>query len=165
LDTLSLFTYQSSAGQTVNERTAMEVTAVSSAIRIIAESIASLPFCVYQKSKDGSKNRAVNHPLYTLLHDAPNPYMTAFVFWETVLSHMLLWGNAYAEIEWDNSGQVKALWLLRPDLTRPIVDSNGTLTYETVIDGNPIKLPFYRVLHIYGLGFDGLHGLFSYSPL
>jgi HK97 family phage portal protein len=162
IDTLSLFTYTSNTGATINEKTALEVTAISAAIRVIAESIASLPFCVYQRTKTGDKNRATQHPLYSILHDAPNPYMTSFVFWETVVSHMMLWGNAYAEIEWGPDGQIKALWLLRPDLTRPIVDDKGNLYFETVIGGQVIQLPYYRVLHIYGLGFDGLMG---YSPI
>lgn len=162
IDTLSLFNYTSNTGALINERTALEVTAISASIRIIAESIAAMPFCVYQRSKNGDKNKAVQHPLYSILHDSPNPYFTSFTFWETVVSHMLLWGNAYAEIEWGPDGQVKALWLLRPDLTRPIVDDKGSLYYESVIGGNVVQLPYYRVLHIYGLGFDGLMG---YSPI
>lgn len=162
IDTLSLFNYTSNTGALINERTALELTPVSAAIKIISESIASLPFCVYKRGKEGAKERAYQHPLYSILHDSPNPYFTSFTFWETVVSHMLLWGNAYAEIEWDPSGQVKALWLLRPDLTRPIVDDKGSLYYQTVIRGNTIQLPYYRVLHIYGLGFDGLMG---YSPI
>lgn len=163
-DALSLFNYTSNTGEEINERTALENTAVSAAVRIIAESIASMPFMVYERIKTGGKNKAIKHPLFSLLHDAPNPYQTSFVFWETMVSHMLLWGNAYAEVEWGPDGEVKNLWILRPDMTRPLVDErNGTLYYQTTaLDGQVFNLPYYRVLHIFGLGFDGLMG---YSPI
>jgi HK97 family phage portal protein len=161
-DSLSLFNYTSNTGIDVNEKTALEVTAVSAAVRVISETIASLPFNMYEKSKDGSRSVAIRHPVHTLLHDAPNPYMTASTFWETMVSHMLLWGNAYAEIEWGPDGQVKNLWLLRPDMTRPLVDENGQLYYQTTAIDKTFNLPYYRVLHIFGIGFDGLMG---YSPI
>jgi HK97 family phage portal protein len=160
-DSLSLFNYTSSTGMDVNEKTALEVTAVSAAVRIISEAVASLPFNMYQRTKKG-RSVAENHPVHSLLHDAPNPYMTAFTFWETVLSHLLLWGNAYAEIEWDARGQVKNLWLLRPDMTRPLVDEKGSVYYQTTAADKTFNLPYYKVLHIFGLGFDGLMG---YSPI
>jgi HK97 family phage portal protein len=160
-DSLSLFNYSSNTGMDVNERTALEVTAISAAVRIIAESIASLPFNIYEKSRDGKRSIAEKHPVHNVLKN-PNQYMTAFTFWETMVSHMLLWGNAYAEIEWDNAGQVKALWLLRPDMTRPLVDEKGVLYYQTTAVDKTFNLPYYKVLHIYGLGFDGLMG---YSPI
>lgn len=163
-DALSLFNYTSNAGVDVNERTALEITAVSAAVRIIAESIASMPFLVYERLKPKGRQPATKHPLYPVLHDAANPYQTSFVFWETMVSHMLLWGNAYAEIEWDEKGQVKNLWILRPDMTRPLVDDKtATLYYQTTaLDGTVYNLPYYKVLHIFGLGFDGLMG---YSPM
>lgn len=162
-DALSLFNYSSVTGVDVNERTALEVTAVSAAVRIIAESIAALPFNLYMNTKNGGQEVAVKHPVHSIIHDSPNPYMTANVFWETMVSHILLWGNAYAEIEWDNAGQVKNLWILRPDMTRPLVDDKGGLYYQTTaLDGQTFNLPYYKVLHIFGLGFDGLMG---YSPI
>jgi HK97 family phage portal protein len=160
-DSLSLFSYSSSTGIDVNERTALEVTAVWAAVRVIAESIASLPFNMYEQSKDGNRSIAIKHPVHKVLKN-PNPYMTAFSFWETLVSHVLLWGNAYAEIEWDAAGQVKALWLLRPDETRPLLDNNGSVYYQSVAGNKTYNLPYYKVLHIYGLGFDGLVG---YSPI
>jgi len=72
-----------SAGRAVNERTAMQMTAVYSCVRILAETIAGLPLHVYQTRSDGGKEKAVSHPLYRLLHDEPNPEMTSFVFRET----------------------------------------------------------------------------------
>ena len=82
-----------SSGKTVNERTAMQTTAVYACVRILAEAIAGLPLHLYETDTDGSSKKASDHPLYYLLHDEPNPEMTAFVFRETLMSHLLLWGK------------------------------------------------------------------------
>src|SRR5699024_9675395 len=83
----------SSSGKNVNERSAMQMTAVYSCVRILSEAVASLPLHVYKYNGDGGKEKAVKHPLYFLLHDEPNPEMTSFVFRETLMTHLLLWGN------------------------------------------------------------------------
>ena len=88
---------RSTSGKSVNEMTAMQTTAVYACVRILSEAIASLPIHVY-RYKDGGKEMVCDHPLYTLLHDEPNPEMTSFVFRETLMSHLLIWGNAYAQI-------------------------------------------------------------------
>ena len=69
----------STAGKSVNERTAMQMTAVYACVRILAESIAGLPLHVYEYRGNG-KERVPGHPLYFLLHDSPNPEMTSFIF-------------------------------------------------------------------------------------
>jgi phage portal protein BeeE len=79
-----------SSGKTVNERTAMQTTAVYACVRILSEAIAGLPLHVYRYRSDGSKERVPLHPLYRLLHDEPNSEMTSFVFRETLMSHLLL---------------------------------------------------------------------------
>ncbi len=76
----------------VNGRTAMQVTAVYACVRVLSEAIANLPLHMYQYQKDGAKEKATNYPLYSLLHDEPNLEMTSFVFRETLMSHLLLWG-------------------------------------------------------------------------
>ena len=86
---------RSSSGKVVNERTAMQTTAVYSCVRILSEAIASLPVHLYRYAGRG-KERVYDHPLYYLLHGEPNPEMTSFVFRETLMSHLLIWGNAYA---------------------------------------------------------------------
>ena len=88
---------RSSSGKVVNERTAMQTTAVYSCVRILAEAVASLPVHLYRYAGRG-KERVYDHPLYYLLHDEPNPEMTSFVFRETLMSHLLIWGNAYARV-------------------------------------------------------------------
>jgi len=100
----SFFFGGTSSGKAVNERTAMQTTAVYACVRILAEAIAGLPLHVYRYKEDGGKEKALTHPLYYLLHDEPNPEMTSFVFRETLMSHLLLWGNAYAQIIRDGSG-------------------------------------------------------------
>jgi len=151
------------SGKNVNERTAMTVTAVYACVRILAEAIAGLPLHVYKYKPDGGKERVPGHPLFRLLHDAPNPEMTSFVFRETLMAHLLLWGNAYAQIIRDGRGQVLALYPLLPGRMRVDRDAAGRIVYEYMKDaGPPVPLRREDVLHIPGLGFDGLVG---YSPI
>lgn len=159
----------SSAGKTVNERSAMQLTAVYSCTRILAESIASLPLNLYKTTERG-KEKAKNHPLYYLLHDEPNPEMSSFTFKETLMTHLVLWGNAYAQIIRNGRGDIIGLYPLMPDRMEVLRDSDGSLCYEyTRIAGEygSTKETVYRlnpsdVWHIPGLGFDGLKG---YSPI
>ena len=88
----SFFFGRTASGKAVNERTAIQTTAVYACVRILAEAIAGLPLHVYRYRPDGGKEKALNHPLYYLLHTEPNPEMTSFVFRETLMSHFLLWG-------------------------------------------------------------------------
>ena len=159
------------AGKAVNERTAMQTTAVYACVRILAEAIAGLPLHLYQYKTDGGKDKLVNHPLYNLLHNEPNPEMTSFVFRETLMSHLLLWGNAYAQVIRDGRGQVLALYPLLPSKMDVARSASGELSYTYYRDSeesriNPnsgtVMLRRDEVLHIPGLGFDGLVG---YSPI
>lgn len=168
--TFSFFMGNSTSGKRVNERTAMQMTAVYSCVRILSEAVASLPLPFYEYQEDGSKIKAVDHPIYRLLHDEPNPEMTSFVFRETLMTHLLLWGNAYAQIIRNGKGEVASLYPLMPDRMRVDRDENGHLYYEYQISvddvhinkGATVKLSPSEVLHIPGLGFDGLVG---YSPI
>jgi len=153
----------SSSGKAVNERTAMQTTAVYACVRILAEAIASLPLHVYRYTADGSKARVPDHPLYALLHDAPNPEMTSFVWRETMMSHLLLWGNAFTQIIRDGRGRVLSLYPLLPNKTEVSRSANGEIfyTYRSDTRGG-VTLRKDEILHIPGLGFDGLIG---YSPI
>lgn len=162
---------RTTSGKPVNERTAMQTTAVYACVRILAEAIASLPLHVYEYQDDGDKKLVHDHPLYYLLHDEPNPEMTSFVFRETLMSHLLIWGNAYAQIIRDGAGRVLGLYPLLPDKMEVQRDDRGNIyyVYSRNSDENPmfkeygnIKLKAEDVLHIPGLGFDGLIG---YSPI
>jgi len=159
--TYSFFFGGTASGKTVNERTAMQTTAVYACVRILAETIASLPLNVY-RSTDNGKEKAIDHQLYYLLHDEPNPEMTSFVFRETLMSHLLLWGNAYAQIIRDGRGKVLALYPLLPDRMTVDRTTDGRLYYEYRKDTGYVILRPEDILHIPGLGFDGLVG---YSPI
>ena len=160
----------STSGKAVTERSAMQMTAVYSCVRILAEAIAGLPLHLYTYKDDGGKEKAIGHPLYLLLHDEPNPEMSSFVFRETLMTHLLLWGNAYAQIIRNGKGEVVALYPLMPNRMTVDRDSSGQLFYTyqmnntdapTMKAGTVILKPS-DVLHIPGLGFDGLVG---YSPI
>ena len=162
---------RTTSGKPVNEITAMQTTAVYACVRILAEAVASLPLHVYEYQDDGGKKLVHDHPLYYLLHDEPNPEMTSFVFRETLMSHLLIWGNAYAQIIRDGAGRVLGLYPLLPDKMEVQRDDKGNIyyVYSRNSDENPtfkeygnIKLKAEDVLHIPGLGFDGLIG---YSPI
>jgi len=160
----------STSGKNVNEFTAMQTTAVYACVRILSETLAALPLQLYRYTP-GGKERVYDHPLYHLLHDEPNPEMTSFIFRETLMSHLLIWGNAYAQIIRDKLGRVQGLYPLRPDKMTVCRDENGQIyyIYTKTTDENPAIKPYGQVplrkdevLHIPGLGFDGLVG---YSPI
>jgi len=187
------YTGGSTAGKNVTERSAMQMTAVYSCVRVLSEAVAGLPLHVYkyrsdgdnmdvaavcpkrgmdaaQQRQTGGKEKAIDHSLYRLLHDEPNPEMTSFVFRETLMTHLLLWGNAYAQIIRNGKGEVIALYPLMPNRMTVDRDSSGRLYYKYYRGSDEaIRSKEYEfilspgdVLHIPGLGFDGLVG---YSPI
>ena len=166
----SFFFGGSTSGKAVTERTAMQMTAVYSCVRILAEAVAGLPLNLYHYLPDGGKEKSYDHPLYRLLHDEPNPEMSSFVFRETLMTHLLLWGNAYAQIIRNGKGEVVALYPLMPNKMTVDRDKDGRLYYSynhsseesPTMEGSTVILRPSDVLHIPGLGFDGLVG---YSPI
>ena len=160
----------STAGKNVTERSAMQMTAVYSCVRVLSEAVAGLPLHLYKYNKNGGKEKALDNPLYFLLHDEPNFEMTSFVFRETLMTHLLLWGNAYAQIIRNGKGEVVALYPLMPNKMTVDRDSSGRLYYKYYRGSDEairskeyeVILSPYDVLHIPGLGFDGLVG---YSPI
>ena len=160
----------STSGKAVNERSAMQMTAVYSCVRILAEAVAGLPLHLYKYTQEGGKEKATEHPLYLLLHDEPNPEMSSFVFRETLMTHLLLWGNAYAQIIRNGKNEVVALYPLMPNKMSVDRDERGQLYYTyqrsneeaPTMKGSSVILKPSEVLHIPGLGFDGLVG---YSPI
>ena len=163
------------SGKAVTERSAMQMTAVYSCVRILAEAVAGLPLHLYKYTDGGSADgvsteKALDHPLYHLLHDEPNPEMSSFVFRETLMTHLLLWGNAYAQVIRNGRNEVIALYPLMPNKITVNRDEHGQLYYEyqrgsdeaPTLKGQTVILKPADVLHIPGLGFDGLVG---YSPI
>lgn len=152
----------SGSGKPVNARTAIQVSTVYACVRVIAETVASLPFAVYEQDKAGSQ-KATDHPLYRILHDEPNPEMTSFVWREAMLTHLLLWGNSYSQILRAGRGSIIGIYPLLPDRMEVDRDDKGNLTYTySTTNSQTVKLRPEDVLHIPGLGFDGIMG---YSPI
>jgi HK97 family phage portal protein len=151
------------AGVSMTPATSLKLAAVYASVRVISEDVASLPLLTYRRLERG-KERATEHPLYRLLHDEPNPFMTSMQFRETLQGHVLTWGNGYASIERDRRGQPNALWPLRPDcMDAPVVSEANTLLYTYHLpSGEPRALTQGEVFHLRGLSPDGLVG---YSPI
>lgn len=155
----ALGVHDSYTGRSVGVDQALTSTAVFGCVRIIAESVGSLPLPVYRRLQPQGKERDPRHPLYRLLHDAPNPEMIALAFREALTGHTLLRGNGYAEIQRDEAERVIALWPLRPDRMRVTRDEAGELAYVYDLpEGKPVRLPTFNVLHLPGFGGDGLTG-------
>ena len=162
---------RSNAGEQVDEKAAMQIPTVYACVRLLAESIAALPLHLYRVTdENGNKEKARDHPLYKILYRQPNPEMTSFVFWETLMTHLLLWGNAYAQIIRNGKGEIIALYPLMPNRMKVERDAKGRLYYEyqtmkedaPTMKGAVYQLDPSEVLHVPGLGFDGLVG---YSPI
>lgn len=151
----------STSGVTINEERANTVAAWFAGVRVISEDVASLPLILYRRSgpNGSTRDRAMDHPLYGLLHDSPNPEMTSFSFRETLQAHALAWGNGYAEMELNASGRVIAMWPLRPDRMAVTWEHGRKVyTYTQRMGADPIRFPAGRIFHLMGIGGDGLTG-------
>ncbi|MGY3017832.1 HK97 family phage portal protein [Pseudomonas sp. TE6283] len=154
---------QDTAGVHVDHRTAEGVSAVYACVSAIAETVASLPLDVYRRTDDG-REKARNHPLYPLLHDAPNDWQTALEFRELLQRHVLLRGNGYARIVWNGAGRVEALKPLHPDSVTVLTNaSSDRLLYDvTDRNGRLTRLTADDVLH---LRFHSDDGVLGRSPI
>ena len=150
-------------GSLVTPDTAMRVSAVYACVRIIAQSVAVLPFNLYQVSTSG-RIKAVDHPLFRVLARRPNAWQTAYEFLMMQQGHLCLRGNAYARIVTTSAGDIDSLIPYHPDRVRVFRLTNGKLRYEVRnINTNTIEsLLQEEMLHIRGLTLDGLVGL---SPI
>ena len=152
----------SGSGKAVNATTAIQLSTVYACVRVISETVASLPLGVYEATDEGNR-KATEHPLYRLLHDEPNGEMTSFVLREVMLGHLLVWGNSYSQIIRNGRNKISGVYPLLPDKMTVDRDKNGALTYTySTVSGQTVVLPPEDVLHIPGLGFDGVMG---YSPI
>jgi|ERR1035437_375554 HK97 family phage portal protein len=154
----------STSGVTVNANTALRSSTVFACVSAIASDVAKLPLEIFRENSDGTRQKADTHPVYPLLHSQPNPLMTAFDLRSVMTAHCLLTGNAYALIARDGRGAVKELWPLRPDRTLVYRVNERALEYWVgwlPQDGRPMQYQWYSqddILHIPGLGYDGLVG-------
>lgn len=149
------------AGVAVTPDTALTFSAVWACVSVIARTMATLPWRVYERSPGGKKE--IDRGLAWLLNTQPNSEMTAVSLRETLMMHVLTWGNAYAEIEWDGAGRPVGLWPLAPDTVCPMRDAPGArLYYQVTSAGGTYRLDPTDILHFHGMGWDGLRG---YSPV
>jgi HK97 family phage portal protein len=123
-------------GIRINADTAMRLTAVYAAVRILAETVATLPLIVYRRTKNDGKERATDYFLYPLLHDQPNEEQTSVEFREMLQGHLALRGNAYAQIDRMN-GYPGRLVPLHPDCVEVDQDRSGGLIYTVTPDSGP----------------------------
>lgn len=149
----------SRSGVSVSPAQSISYSAVLACVRVISETLASLPLITYEQ-QGRLKQRAKTFPLYSVLHDAPNERLTSFELRELLQIHLIMWGNAYCEIEYNGQGQVTALWPLLPWQMQAGKTLSGELAYRyTPPEGSAKTLPAFRVWHIRGLTFDGIMGL------
>jgi HK97 family phage portal protein len=148
------------SGAAVNERSVMGLAAHFACVRVIATTLASLPIHVYERSAEGRK-RSQDHPLARLLHDQPNPDMTAFSFIEGMQAQISNAGKAFAEIVYNRRGEVAELWPIAPGKCIPRRNER-TKKLEYYFPQSGDTLPNWKILHIPGLSFDGVN---SFSPV
>ena len=152
------------SGQTVTPNTAMQVTAVFACIRVLSDSVASLPLKVFERLSNGGKRPALDHPLYPILKSTPNPEMTSFDMRELIMYHLGLRGNAYHQIIRDGAFRIISLIPLHPDrmtVMRDRVTLELVYRYETQTLGSRIFKP-EEIWRINGIGCDGIIG---FSPI
>jgi len=146
-----------SAGIYVTPGNALTFSAVWAAVRILAETVASIPLILYERRQDGGRDRAINHPLYYLLHDQFNDEMTSYTARETIMAHLATWGNSYNQLIYTAGGQLQEIIPQPPDEMMVERDPDTRqLVYK--LRNTPIQ----NVLHIPGLSMDGIVGL---SPI
>jgi len=149
---------QDVAGVAVNSKSAEGISAVYAAVAAISESVASLPLDIYRRTEDG-REKARTHPLFKLLHSEPNEQQTALEFREMLQRHVLLRGNAYAEIKWNAAGRIDSLKALHPDSVNVLITLDDKLVYEvTDRHGKRRRLLASEVLHLRYHSDDGLMG-------
>lgn len=158
------FSQTTAAGERVTPDRAMRTAAVWACVRVRSEDIGKLPLILYKRQKDGGKERAPEHPLFSLIRDQPNPRMTAMEFRQLMQAQCDLRGNGYAYKEIDARGSVVALWPLESSKVQVLRSKDGReLFYRCELtDGIQEIVPAEVILHLRGMTIDGCVGL---SPI
>jgi HK97 family phage portal protein len=151
----------SHAGKAVNLDTAMQLSAVWACVRANAQAVSSMPCKIYRKGDNGSREEVVDHPLAAILQDSPNEDQTPLEFWESMVSWMLVNGNAYAE-KVTTGSRLSALRMLPADQVCPARKVDDTLVYRITDRGKTYEMPREKIFHVKGFGFGGDVGL---SPI
>ena len=140
-------------GPPVGPNRAMQLATVWSCVRLLSETIGTLPLGVYAKKADGSRATSSDHQLYSVLHDSPNADQSAVEFWESVVACLCLWGNFYAEKALDGAGRLAALNLVAPDRMNVSRDVNGARVYSWAdLKGHSHKAGEAEIFHVRGFG-------------
>ncbi|WP_044333515.1 phage portal protein [Sphingomonas hengshuiensis] len=152
---------ESKSGVAVTWSTALQVTAMFACARVVAEGIAQCGFKLRRPKKNGrGSEAATDHPLYRILHRRPNSWQTAFEFWEMLVFHLMLVGNAFVYISWSGDGRVLELIPLEP---RRVTVKQGTdlsLTYEvTGSDDRVRRIQARDIWHLRGPSWNGWMGM------
>lgn len=161
-ETLGIVAPRTVSGVSITQMTAFEIAAWWCGINVVAGDVGVLDFDLYRRTGDDDREKVSGHPVARVLAE-PNEYMTPMIFWQTLMAHALGWGNAYAEIEFDNAMRPIALWPIPPHEIEPVVTvkvtnqgrRESTLWYRYL---GQYRLEAEDVLHIPGLGFDGIRG-------
>lgn len=171
-DSGQIFSFgMANSGEKVDEQSAMQISTVYACVRLLAETVAALPLHLYRYTDGGKgKESAFDHPLYRILYRQPNDEMSSFIWRETMMTHLLLWGNAYSQIIRDGRNNVLGLYPLLPENVEVDRDEKGQLyyiyhAYTDEVPGEQNQDIYFRkdeILHIPGLGFNGLVG---FSPI
>lgn len=150
------------SGVSVTPQSALKYSAVFACVRVLAETVASLPAIMYERLPDGGKRRSQDFYLYNLLHNQPNPTMTAFQFLETAIAHLALWGNHYSFIDLSPRGKVMGLYPLNPARIERMEQDGEVFYRHQKANGKPVDYPDWQIWHIPGLSLDGVNGV---SPI
>jgi len=153
---------ETASGERVTPEKAMALSAYFACVRNISEDVGKLPLKVYRRLHPRGKQGLPDHSLYGLLHDAPNPDMTAIAFRETLTHHALGWGGGFAEIERDNAGRPIAFWVIHPSRVKIKRNKAREIVYEVHSEDlgvrEPVTIAARNMLHIHGLGAAGISG-------
>ncbi len=152
-------TFRNTSEEKVNNQTALTVSSLYACIRNVSEDVGKLPLKLFRKDGN-SRFEVTDHPAVRLLQFQPNPEMDAMSFREAMNAQAMGWGNAYAEIQRDTMGNAVALWPLRPDRVTVHRDRTTLKVFYrvTTADGHISDIFSKDILHVHGMGFDGVVG-------
>jgi len=147
------------AGVSVDEQESMKYTTLAACVTLISGDVARLPLILYKRNKDGSKERIENHPLYSLLHDQPNPETDSYRWREASQLHLLLWGNTYHEKQFNGTGDLIGLYPLNPEFVK-VERRNGRIVYVWQDSSHKeVVRTQDKIFHVANIGYNGITGL------
>ena len=158
---LDPFAMRAPAGVRITPETALQCSAFLACVRVISESVASLPLHVFRRLASGGKEKAPDHPLYRLLHRAPNPWQTSMEFREQMTALYLMYGQSFAEIRAGGSGFADQLLPLHPSRMKVDLVEGNRLRYRYADPAQNNREVVYsqeQIFHLRWLSLDGING-------